>query len=67
MPRSVFVPGLAGKKVSQPMAFLVRLKINKCDIIHLVNRDQLTTRRGQITGERRCRIIATMMRSNELI
>jgi hypothetical protein len=37
----------------------------KCDLIHLVSRDQLTTRRGQITEERRRRIIATMTRSND--
>ena len=36
----------------------------KCDLFHLVDRTELTNRRGQVTEERRRQIIATMNRAN---
>lgn len=39
----------------------------KCDLFHLVAKDELKNRRGQVTDERRRRIIATMNRANEWI
>ena len=39
----------------------------KCDLIHLVNKDELTGRRGTVTIERRRQIIATINRANNWV
>ena len=39
----------------------------KCDLLHLVTKAELKTRRGQVTEERRRKIIATINRANDWI
>ena len=39
----------------------------KCDLLHLVAKDELTKRRGTVTPERRNRIIATIIRANDWV
>jgi mRNA-degrading endonuclease toxin of MazEF toxin-antitoxin module len=37
----------------------------KCDLLHLITKTELKTRRGQVTAERRRQIIATINRAND--
>ena len=39
----------------------------KCDLIHLVTREELSHHRGTVTAERRRQIIAAMIVSNEWV
>jgi hypothetical protein len=39
----------------------------KCDLLHLVSKDDLKNKRGDVTPERRRQIIATINRANDWI
>ncbi len=39
----------------------------KCDLLHLVAKAELKTRRGKVGGERRRQIIATIIRANDWV
>jgi hypothetical protein len=36
----------------------------KCDLLHLITKSDLKTRRGQVTEERKRQIVATINRAN---